>query len=195
MSLKEIRYSVLVVSSSEKFNQNLGSHLPSSRFDPVTVAGSTDEARRIILDRRQDIVLINTPLPDDFGLHLAADLAHDGSCGVLLFVKSDLYDEISAKLFGTGILILPKPTSGILVAQSLQLLCASKEKLQRLEHRNATLEEKMEEIRLVNRAKWILISELKMTESEAHRYVEKSAMDLCLTKKEIAGRIIKTYQS
>ena len=52
----------------------------------------------------------------------------------------------------------------------------------------------MDEIHLVNRAKWILISELKMTEPDAHRYIEKQAMDRCVSKKTIAEDIIKTYK-
>ena len=51
----------------------------------------------------------------------------------------------------------------------------------------------MEEIRLVNRAKWLLISELKMDEPDAHRYIEKQAMDRCVTRREVAEEIIKTY--
>lgn len=51
----------------------------------------------------------------------------------------------------------------------------------------------MKEIRLINRAKWILIEQLKMTESDAHRYIEKQAMDRCVTRTEIAETIIRTY--
>ena len=56
-----------------------------------------------------------------------------------------------------------------------------------------SIEEKVNEIRLVNRAKWLLISELKMTESDAHRYIEKQAMDRCVPKKQVAEEIIKLY--
>ena len=52
----------------------------------------------------------------------------------------------------------------------------------------------MEEIRLVNRAKWLLIGELNMTEQEAHRYIEKQAMDRCVTKRVIAEQILSTYK-
>ena len=52
----------------------------------------------------------------------------------------------------------------------------------------------MEEIRLVNRAKWLLIDELKMSEPDTHRYIEKQAMDLCVSKREVAEEIIKTYE-
>ena len=51
----------------------------------------------------------------------------------------------------------------------------------------------MQEIRIVNRAKWFLISELKMTENDAHRYLEKQAMDRCISKKAMAEEIIKIY--
>ena len=51
----------------------------------------------------------------------------------------------------------------------------------------------MAEIRLVNRAKWVLINELKMDEPQAHRYIEKQAMDRCVSKKAVAEEIVKTY--
>ena len=53
--------------------------------------------------------------------------------------------------------------------------------------------EKMLEIRTVNRAKWLLIDQFKMTESDAHRYIEKQAMDACISRREVAENIIKTY--
>ena len=55
------------------------------------------------------------------------------------------------------------------------------------------LEEKMEEIRIVNRAKWLLISQLNMDEPQAHRYIEKQAMDRCVPKRRVAEEIISTY--
>ena len=51
----------------------------------------------------------------------------------------------------------------------------------------------MKEIRLVNRAKGLLMDNLKFTEQEAHRYIEKAAMDNCRKKSEIAQNIINTY--
>ena len=59
--------------------------------------------------------------------------------------------------------------------------------------KSLSIEEKMAEIRVVNRAKWILITELKMSEPDAHRYIEKQSMDQCISKRQIAEEIIKTY--
>ena len=76
---------------------------------------------------------------------------------------------------------------------ALSWMRSARERLRRSEKKTLTLEEKMEEIRLVNRAKWLLISELKMTEPNAHRYIEKQAMDRCISRRQVAEEIIKTY--
>ena len=66
--------------------------------------------------------------------------------------------------------------------------------MRQMQEKQATVEEKIEEIRLVNRAKWLLIECLSMTETEAHRYIEKQAMDARISKREVAENIIKTYK-
>ena len=67
MSAKEHIYSVLIVSASEKFNGSLCSLLPESDYHPVCIAGSVNEAQRNLQERSFDLVMINAPLPDDFG--------------------------------------------------------------------------------------------------------------------------------
>lgn len=91
-------------------------------------------------------------------------------------------------------LALPKPTSSQTVSQSLQLICGTRERLRRMEQKTASIEEKMEEIRIINRAKLLLMEQLKMTEKEAHRFIEKQAMDRCVTRITIAQSILSTYK-
>ena len=47
----------------------------------------------------------------------------------------------------------------------------------------------MAEIRIVNKAKWILISELNMSEPDAHYYIEKKSMDQCISKRTVAKKL------
>ena len=72
-------------------------------------------------------------------------------------------------------------------------MSSARERLRKSEKITLSIEEKMEEIRIVNRAKWLLIRELKLEEPEAHRYIEKQAMDRCISKRIVAEEIIKTY--
>ena len=69
------------------------------------------------------------------------------------------------------------------------------EKLKLWEKKNESLREKMVDIRVVNRAKWLLISRLDMTEEDAHYYIEKQAMDTRISRREVAEEIIRAYDT
>lgn len=186
-------YSVLVVSASQKFNDALTRLIPETLYSPVTVVSSVAAARRKLLDRAYDLVLINAPLPDDFGSKLAIDVCSSSSAVALLLVKTEALEETNTQVQDRGVYTLSKPTSPQTLLQSLQWMICTRERLRGLEQKAASIDEKMEEIRLVNRAKWLLIECLSMTETEAHRYIEKQAMDRCVTRREIARGIIATY--
>lgn len=194
MDLTEHCYSVLLVSSSAKFNELLLDLFTENRYKPIIVVSDAASARRSLLENRFDIVLINTPLPDDFGTRLALDICEDSSTGVMLLVKAEHYLDINARVSPFGVLAISKPTSAQMISQSLLLLCSTCERLRRMEKKTATLEEKMHEISTINRAKCLLIEQLKMTESEAHRYIEKQAMDRCITKLKVAENILTTFK-
>lgn len=195
MTLSECTYSVLLVSAAAKFNASFLSVLSSSgiRFLSPVTAASVAEAREHLAECMYDIAVINTPLPDDAGISLAEDICRAGGTAVLLLVREEHYAAAFEKVTPHGVLTLPKPTTSVAVTQALGLLAGVRERLRRMEVKNTTMEEKMQEIRLVNRAKWVLIDRLKMTEQDAHRYIEKTAMDRCLTRRAVAENILKTY--
>lgn len=193
MVFKEVVYSVLVVSSAQKFNETLTTLLPATDFYPVNFVSNVAAAKRALLERSYDLVIVNTPLPDDFGTRFAIDACSSTGTVALLLVKSELHEQIHAKVVSQGVFTLSKPTSTQVITQALKWMTAARERLRRLEKKATTVEEKMEEIRLVNRAKWLLIEQLKMTEADAHRYIEKQAMDRCTSRRDIAQSIIATY--
>lgn len=192
MSLEERRYSVLIASASENLNLALSSLLPESAFSSVQTVDSVSAAQRILAERDFDFVIVNTPLPDDTGVRFAID-ACTGSTIVLLLVKSEIYMGIHDRVVSHGVFTLSKPTSRQALAQALRFLVSARERMRKAEKKTLSIEKKMEEIRLVNRAKWLLINELKMDEPHAHHYIEKQAMDLCITKRQVAEKIINTY--
>ena len=194
MVFQERTYSVLIVTASDGFVSSVMPLLPVTDYWPVTTVRSVSEARRRIVETDFDIVLINAPLPDDFGMRLAIDICTNSGAGVLLMVKNDLFNDIYAKVVSYGVITLSKPTNLHMVAQNLRILCATRERMRQMEAKQATVEEKIEEIRLVNRAKWLLIECLSMTEPEAHRYIEKQSMDERISKRKVAENIIKTYK-
>lgn len=193
MRLKERVYSVLVVSSSEKFNAAFAELLTPSEYQPTHITASTSEAKRCLAERSFDFIIINFPLPDESGIRFAIDCCRSQTAVVLVLTRNDIYSEIYDKLMEHGVFTLPKPTSRVALGQALSWMASARERLRQLEQKTLSIEERMKEIRIVNRAKCLLISELKMTEPDAHHYIEKYAMDNCIAKKEAAQNIIKIY--
>lgn len=187
----ESKYSVLIISSGEKFTAALKGVLPEYTYYPVVVLTSVAAARREILEREYDLIIVNAPVPDEFGVNFLLDASENTSSGLLLFVPGDVYDEISAKTEDLGILTISKPVTAAIVKQSLGLLCATRAKLHKLEAKTQSFEEKIEEIKIINRAKWMLIDNMQIDEPAAHRYIEKMAMDMRKSKREIAEKLIR----
>ncbi|MBQ7087011.1 MAG: ANTAR domain-containing protein [Clostridia bacterium] len=193
MSLKERIYSVLIVSAAERFNDALAALLPDSKYSPTHFVSNISAAKRALAERAFDFIIISSPLPDDVGTRFAIDTANSQESVVLLMVRAELQEEIYDKVAEHGVFVLSKPTSKPTMVIALSWLSSAREKLRKTEKKTLSIEEKMEEIRIVNRAKWILIRELKFDEPDAHRYIEKQAMDRCISKRIVAEEIISTY--
>ncbi len=193
MSLKERVYSVLVVSSAEKLNTGLSSLLAEYSCDPVRFVSNISAAKRIWSESSYDFIIINSPLPDDSGIRFAIDAAASKGTVVLLLLRAEIYDETREKVVEHGVFTLAKPLSRPVLQNALDWMESARERLKKMDLKTLSVEEKMEEIRTVNRAKWLLISQLQMDEPEAHRYIEKQAMDRGLSKRQVAEELIKTY--
>ena len=193
MDLSEQVYSVLVVSAAEGFNSTLSSMLSESKYSPVCFVSSITAAKREYIEKSFDFVIINSPLPDDIGMRFAIDACNGKEAVVLLMIRSELHAEIYDRVSKHGVFTLPKPTSKSTIITALNWMSSARERIRKTAKKTFSFEEKMEEIRIVNRAKWLLISELKMDEQSAHRYIEKQAMDRCISKRTVAEEIIKTY--
>lgn len=193
MSLKERVYSVLVVSAAEPFNAALAGLLPESNYHPIQTVSNVSSAKRMLAEHGYDFVIVNAPLPDEPGTRFAIDVGSTKGTVVLLLARAEIHGEIYDKVAEHGVFTLPKPVSKPTMLTALGWMASARERLRRFEKKTLTIEEKMEEIRLVNRAKWLLISQLKLDEPEAHRYIEKQAMDRCVAKRDVAEEIIRNY--
>lgn len=190
--MARVRRRVLVVSSSPKVKEFLSEVLHEDEFDPVVYMNSAGDAKRELVSSSADIAIINTPLSDEFGTELAQYLS-GMTMGVILLVKGNIYDEVCCRVENYGVLTIPKPCTHQMLYVALRLASAINARLSRMEKTNQTLRDKVADIKIVNHAKWLLITELGMSEEEAHHYIEKQAMDTRLSQREISENIVRTY--
>lgn len=167
--------------------------LPVDRFQQ-DVTHSASQARTKLLENAYDLVIVNAPLRDEFGSRLCIDVCRSSGTIAAVFAAADIYDDIYAKVCEHGVFVLKKPSSKTLVNQAISLMICARERLRSLEKKVGKTESKLDEIRIVNKAKWLLIDHEGLSEEEAHRQIEKSAMDAGMTKKLAAQLIINKYQ-
>ena len=194
MASGKIIYRVLIAGANDRTFDSLRELLPPDSYEPPLRAGSAGEAKRMLLETDVDLVILTAPLRDEFGTQLALNLAQDNLC-VLMLVPAESFDAVCYKVEDEGILTLSKPVSRSGLLGAIKLLTAMRGKLRKLDRQNQALQEKMQDIRTVNRAKWLLIEIKRMTENEAHYYIEKQAMDMRLSRREVAENIIRTYDA
>lgn len=182
---------VLLATSSEKGKEFFCKILGNNSDADFVSSGA--EARRRLNERDYDVVVINCPLKDEFGTELAETVIKDTYAGVIALVKADVYENVTFVMEKIGVYCIPKPVSAQAFAQGLNLATATNKRLYGLIKKTQSLKEKMEEIKLVGRAKLLLITKLSLSETEAHKYIEKQAMDRCVKRSVVASDVIKLY--
>ncbi len=185
----------LIVSVSEKSIASFTDILRSISCDMIVTIKTCGEARRLLLERDFDLVLINAPLSDESGESLSRHIASKNISQVILMVRSEYYDEVSAATEDYGVITIAKPINAKVFLSVLKLAKAAQNRLKEVQAQNQKLVQKLYDIRIVDRAKCILISYLNMSEPEAHKYIEKQAMDTRLSKRAVAEGILKTYEN
>ena len=107
--------------------------------------------------------------------------------------KSREYFNRATKVIPSGVFVLARPLGKTLFLKSLRLLEAFCSRIKGIQQQNQLLQQQIDETRIIQRAKSVLIRYLSMTEAQAHKYLEKQAMDLRITKLEVAKRLLSTY--
>jgi response regulator NasT len=182
-------HSVLLVSRDSKIISQVSAFLVPPLFE-LTTTSDFNEARRLATERTFNIIIADSG--DGYDTDFAINVA-DSYSTILLLVPNEHFDEVSYRVEGYGILTITKPFEPFYFYNMVKIAIAVQYKVQVLSSQTTKLKVKMEEIRLVNRAKMLLMQNLKMTEQEAHRYIEKEAMDRGMKKIAVSEEIIKTY--
>jgi len=185
----------LIVSYTEKSTAFFTETLSSFSCSKIAAVISCSQARQLLLEQDFDLVVINAPLKDESGESLSRHIAAKGISQVLLVVKSEYYDEVSANVEDYGVITVAKPINRHIFWSALKLAKAAGSRIRAVQAENEKLSRKIEDIRIVNRAKCMLITHIDISENEAHRYIEKQAMDMRITRRAVAERILEKYEN
>lgn len=185
----------LIVSAGARANEYLTTHLNNLGFHRLVIVPSAAEARRRMVNSDFSLIAVNAPLPDEFGHELCLDALELTDAGVLFLLKAAEAEQLESRISEHGVFVLAKPFSVSFFAQAVHLAASGSARLQRLRQENDRLREKINQVRLVSRAKLALITQNNMSEAEAHRYIEKTAMNSRRDRKEVAEEILNSFDT
>lgn len=183
----------LIVSGTEKGRDALRALLKEMDYTDSVDAADAVDAHGYLQREDFDALIVNTPLSDGFGHELAFTAAKNG-VGVLLVVKQEHFDEVCALAEPKGILVITRPIVRSVFRQSVRLMMAFRSRMKQVQDENRRLQIKLEEMKAISRAKGILMEYLRMSEQQAHKYIERQAMDLRISMGKVALGILKTYE-
>lgn len=173
----------ILVSESSGLGKSLPYRLPSS-FPAQIQSAMTGEIRTLAVERPVDGLILGAG-----ELGTALEIAERGYTAVLILAKEKTVGLWESCIRSGVMVCVEEELSTVLpcflaVCTRLRSLCTE----------TVSLKRKLDDTRIVTRAKLLLMARLKMSEKEAHRYIEKAAMDTCCKRREVAERIIRTYE-
>ena len=182
---------VLIISSNRTAADTLGSFVRENFRCNVRVAETATQAKGILSGNLAwELVMINLPLTDEKGLSLAEYITDETASACIIFVKNEIYEKISDIADKYSIIAVSKPFSKQMLYQIVKAVDTAIRRSWSLYEETVRLERKIEEIRLIDKAKFSLMQHRGMTEDEAHAYLEQYAMKNRKKKTIAASEII-----
>lgn len=185
----------LIVSKTEASIKAIAQLLSSESYRDIDCTVSSEDARERIAGKVYDLIIVNAPLSEEDGIDFSAYCAGKTKACVILMVQQEKAMEVASMVSSYGVLVIQKPVNKHLFHHYLIFTQCFKERLLKVEEENEKLKYKLEETKIITRAKLLLMQCLLMTEQQAHRYLEKQAMDMRTTKLEVAKQVIRTYEN
>lgn len=185
----------LLISHSEQSAVSLSQLLESEGYTEISVCQTSLEAKELAKGEVFDLICVNAPLEKENGIELSKYFAGTTRSSVVIIVPQRNADYVNDALTEHGVLVIAKPVNKHLFHHFLQFTECFKMRMFRVIEENEKLKHMVADMKIINRAKFLLITCLNMSEDQAHRYLEKQAMDLRTSKLEVAKQVIRTYEN
>ena len=126
----------LIVSNTEKNAAVFTAMLNAASVDCIDIVQSCGGARRLLLDREFDLMIVIAPLFDESGVEFSRQIAAKGMAQVILLVEDTHLDAVTAACENDGVLTIPLPVNKDVFRMTLSLLKSIRNRITRLQSEN-----------------------------------------------------------
>ena len=185
---------VLIVCDTKKGSETYKGLFIKYGYSDIDISESCDDARRKTMGLSFDVVLINAPMRGESAEEAAIDIASRNESQVIFMVKNEYLEETGSRLAKYGVITSGKPIQVVEFKGVIRYAEIAQIRINMAKSENSRLRKKLNDLKIVTRAKLLLVQYAKMTEDEAHHLIERRAMDERKSRAEVARDIIEVYE-
>ncbi len=181
---------VVIAEDEALIRLDLAEMLGEEGYDVVGQAGDGERAVALAEELRPDLVVLDVKMPRLDGISAAQRIAEKRIAPVVILTAFSQRDLVERARDAGAMAYLVKPFTKDDLVPAIEMAVSRFAELQMLEAEVADLTERLETRKLVDRAKGVLQQQLELSEPESFRWIQKTAMDLRLSMRQVAEGVL-----
>jgi response regulator NasT len=182
---------VVIAEDEVLIRMDLAEMLAEEGYDVLGQAGDGQAAVELAREHRPDLVILDVKMPVLDGISAAEQIARERIAPVVMLTAFSQRELVERARDAGAMAYLVKPFTASDLVPAIELAVSRFSELAHLEAEVAGLSERLETRKAVDRAKSVLQDQLSLSEPEAFRWIQKTAMDLRLSMRQVADGVIE----
>ncbi len=182
---------VVIAEDEALIRMDLAEMLAEEGYDVIGQAADGEQAIALAESLTPDLVILDVKMPRLDGIAAAQRIAERRIAPVVMLTAFSQRDLVERARDAGAMAYLVKPFSRTDLVPAIEMAVSRFTELTALEREVADLSERLETRKAVDRAKGVLQRELGLAEPDAFRWIQKTAMDLRLSMREVADGVVQ----
>ena len=181
---------VLIAEDEALIRLDLREMLEEEGFDVIGEAADGEQAVEMAVELNPDLVICDVKMPKMDGITAAAQIADKRIAPVVILTAFSQRDLIERARDAGAMAYLVKPFQKRDLLPAIEMATSRFAEIRALESEVTDLRERLEARKLIERAKGVLMTEHRMTEPEAFRWIQRAAMDNRTSMRAVAELVL-----
>ncbi|GEP37200.1 transcriptional regulator [Nocardioides psychrotolerans] len=182
---------VVIAEDETLIRMDLAEMLTEEGYRVVGEAGDGAKAIELAEELKPDLVILDVKMPVLDGIAAAEAIAGKRIAPVVILTAFSQRDLVERARDAGAMAYLVKPFSKTDLLPAIEMAVSRFAELGMLEAEVADLTERLETRKAVDRAKGVLQKQLHLSEPEAFRWIQKTAMDLRLSMRQVSDGVVE----
>jgi response regulator NasT len=187
---EEVRPRVVLAEDEALIRLDLAEMLVEEGYEVVGQAGDGERAVELVEELRPDLVVLDVKMPKVDGITAAARIAELRVAPVVMLTAFSQRELVERAREAGAMAYVVKPFGKADLIPAIEIARSRFAEVQQLEAEVADLTDRLETRKLVDRAKGVLQRQLGISEPDAFRWIQKTAMDLRRPMREVAEGVV-----